>query len=207
MDVRMPGIDGLKATKIIRDELNIRESEMPVICISAFSANEDWQKYRKAGMNTFLPKPFTEEILLTTIISALKDYGPVKIPDKIIDEKPGFVVRDKINLKNLFHLSGGDEHFVRQMLMSFIETSEKGLRDMQESMISGEMEMVADIAHKMLPPCRHIQASDMCNLLKNIEDSIHHKADRELIEKLILESVREFEIIRGFIKQYMDKIS
>ena len=155
---------------------------MPIICISAFSANEDWQKYRKAGMNTFLPKPFTEEILLTTIISALKDYGPVKIPDKISDEKPGSAVNDKINLKNLYHLSGGDGHFVRQMLRSFIDTSEKGLRDMQASLISGEMEVVADLAHKMLPPCRHIQAMGMCNLLKKIEESIHHKADRNLLK-------------------------
>ncbi|HEX7493136.1 MAG TPA: ATP-binding protein, partial [Bacteroidales bacterium] len=51
MDARMPGIDGLKATQLIRKEMNITESEMPVICISAASVSEDWQKYRKAGMN------------------------------------------------------------------------------------------------------------------------------------------------------------
>ena len=78
MDARMPGIDGLKATQFIRNEMNITESEMPVICISAASVNEDWQKYQKAGMNAFLPKPFTEEMLLTTILSVIKDYAPVE---------------------------------------------------------------------------------------------------------------------------------
>ncbi len=42
---------------------------MPIVCISAASINEEWQKYRKAGMNAFLQKPFTEEMLLTTIIA------------------------------------------------------------------------------------------------------------------------------------------
>ena len=79
MDARMPGIDGLKTTEIIRSDLNITESEMPVICISAAGLNEDWQKYQKAGMNSFLPKPFTEEMLLTAILSVIKDY----IPDAI----------------------------------------------------------------------------------------------------------------------------
>ena len=81
MDARMPGIDGLKATQFIRNEMNITESEMPVICISAATVNEDWQKYRNAGMNAFLPKPFTEEILLTTILSVIKDYEPVSRTD------------------------------------------------------------------------------------------------------------------------------
>ena len=44
---------------------------MPVIFISAASMNEDWQKYRKAGMNAFLQKPFTEEMLLTTILAVI----------------------------------------------------------------------------------------------------------------------------------------
>ena len=35
MDMRMPGIDGLKATRFIREEMKISESELPVIFISA----------------------------------------------------------------------------------------------------------------------------------------------------------------------------
>lgn len=66
MDARMPGIDGMKATQFIREQMNISESVMPVVCISAISVNEEWLKYRKAGMNAFLPKPFTEEMLLRT---------------------------------------------------------------------------------------------------------------------------------------------
>ncbi len=207
MDARMPGIDGLKATQFIRTEMNIMESEMPVICISAASVNEDWEKYQKAGMNAFLPKPFTEEMLLTTVLSVIKDYAPVINAGIVNEEKVNSAGSDKINLNNLYHISGGDDKFVKQMLVSFVDSTEKGLKDMQEAVISGRLESVAELAHKMLPPCRHIGASDLCNLLKNIEEIIQKKEETGDIEKLISESLREFETISELIKEHISKIS
>lgn len=207
MDARMPGIDGLKATQFIRDEMNITESEMPVICISAASVKEDWQKYRQAGMNAVLPKPFTEETLLTTILSVIKDYEPVANVEPISEEKIKSTAPDKINLDNLYHISGGDEQFVKQMLVSFIDSTKKGLDEMQEAVKSGRVDSIADLAHKMLPPCKHIGASDLCNLLRKIEENIKKKAEPQALEKLSAETLLEFEIVSGLIKDQITKIS
>jgi len=207
MDARMPGIDGLKATRFIRDEMNITESEMPVICISAASVKEDWQKYRQAGMNAVLPKPFTEETLLTTILSVIKDYEPVTNVEPISEEKIKSTSPDKINLDNLYHISGGDEKFVKQMLVSFIDSTKKGLDEMQEAVKSGRVDSVADLAHKMLPPCKHIGASDLCNLLRKIEENIKKKVEPQALEKLLEETILEFEVVSGLIKDQITKIS
>jgi signal transduction histidine kinase/CheY-like chemotaxis protein/HPt (histidine-containing phosphotransfer) domain-containing protein len=207
MDVRMPGIDGLKATQIIRGEMNIRESEMPVICISAASITEDWQKYGKAGMNAFLPKPFTEEMLLTTIFSVIKDYTPVTVNDSVSKEKIKYDVSDRINLQNLYHISGGDGQFVKRMLVSFIDTTKKGLNEMQEAVLSGQWESGEKLAHKLLPPCRHLGASDLYNFLKKIEESFHNKADIGAVETLTRESIIEFEAVSELIQEHISKIS
>jgi len=207
MDARMPGIDGLKATQLIRTEMKITKSEMPVICISAATISEDWQKYQMAGMNAFLPKPFTEEMLLTTILSVIKDYTPVAGTDHVREEKISSAVPDKINLENLYHISGGDEKFVKQMLLAFIDTTKKGLNDMQETVKSGRLDSVSDLAHKMLSPCRHIGALDLCNLLKKIEENIHKKVEPNNLEMLTGESLLEFEAISDLIKEHIAKIS
>jgi signal transduction histidine kinase/CheY-like chemotaxis protein/HPt (histidine-containing phosphotransfer) domain-containing protein len=207
MDARMPGIDGLKTTQFIRDEMKIRESEMPVICISAASVSEDWQKYQKAGMNAFLPKPFTEEMLLTTILSVIKDYAPLTGPDIVRKEKIKSTGTEKINLDNLYHISGGDEQFVKQMLISFIDTTKNGLTDMQKAVRSGQWESVEDLAHKMLPPCRHINASDLSNLLRKIEESIQNKPDPVAVEALAKESFIEFEAVSEILKEQIAKIN
>jgi len=206
MDARMPGIDGIKATQFIRNEMKIKESDMPVICISAATMNDDWQKYQKAGMNAYLAKPFTEEMLLTTILSVIKDYLPLNISEQVSRKIIKPEGPDKINLQNLYHISGGDEQFAKQMLISFIDSTGKGLNEMLYAVRSGQYNQVAELAHKIIPPARHIGASDLCKLLKNIEENVHLKADIQIIEKLVNETTVEFGIVSGLINEHISKI-
>ncbi len=206
MDARMPGLDGLKTTQFIREELKITAREMPVICISAASLNEDWERYEKAGMNSFLQKPFTEEMLLTTILMVIRDFKKHSSPPKRNEEKNNSPREGKINLHNLYHIAG-DEKFARQMLITFLETTSGGLREMNEAASSGKYESVSDCAHKLLPPCRHIGASALCDLLRRIEQSIKENAEKADVEKLIKESGREFEIINALLQDEIGKIS
>jgi CheY-like chemotaxis protein/HPt (histidine-containing phosphotransfer) domain-containing protein len=208
MDARMPGIDGLKATYFIRNEMNIKESDMPVICISAAPVNEDWQKFQKAGMNAFLPKPFTEEMLLTTILSVIKDYAPeIKTMPPVSQKDNGSAADgEKINLSNLYHISGGDEQFVKQMLISFIESTDKGMKEMNDVVNSGHPGQAYELAHKMLPPCRHLGATQLCSLLKQIEENIKNKEQPHALVTLTAESIQEFADIKGLIEIQIAKI-
>ena len=207
MDLRMPGIDGFKTTNIIRREMNITDSEMPVICISALPLNDDWQKYQEAGMNAFLQKPFTEEMLLTTIISVINDYTPAIIPDKIMEVNTESTVTDKINLSSIYHISGGDEQFVKQMLISFIDSTERGFRELKGAFTNGDIQLLSDLAHKMLPPCRHIGSSDLYDSLKKVEESSQNHVTTETLEELIALAVTEFENVREIIKERISKIN
>lgn len=206
MDIRMPGLDGFKITQFIRNELKIKSSEMQVICISAASINKDWKKYKMAGMDAFLQKPFTEEMLLTTILSVIKNDASFAIDNTSIEEKNKSASPDKINLNNLYHISGGDEQFVKQMLVTFIDTTKKGLTAMNNAVASGQWESVADLAHKMLPPCRHLGAKDLCNFLRKIEESIQKGEDFENIKLLTKESIREFETLNIILDERIMKI-
>ncbi len=207
MDMRMPGLDGLKTTKIIRDELNISVSEMPVICLSAVSAREDMEEYARAGINSYLRKPFTEEALLTAILSVLSikihdDPGKVSKGDVKTSDYQG-----KINLQNLIHLSGGDTSFTRQMLSTFLETTKKGFEEMLEAARSEQYDTVSGLAHKMLPPCRHLGATGLSMILKRIEENSKLKPGKEAMEKLTEEFRKEFSIISELITAQIAKIN
>ncbi len=201
MDIRMPGIDGLKATQFIRNELNINASEMPVVCISAASVSEDWQKYEKAGVNAFIQKPFTEEILLTTILSVMKEVAHEKIPEISSEEYDKSGSTGKFDLQSLYLVSGGDENFTREMVGTFITSTRKGLKEMHEVILSGRWDFVAELAHKMSPPCRHIGASYLNSLLKRVEEGIKNKVDTRIVETLYMDSMREFEKVRRLLKE------
>jgi signal transduction histidine kinase/FixJ family two-component response regulator/CHASE3 domain sensor protein len=207
MDIRMPGMDGLEATLFIREELKISENEMQVICISAVPLSEGREESRKAGMNEFLQKPFTEEMLLMSILTA-RGISQQPISENKIDfEKDKSAINNKINLSNLSHISGGDNQFIRQMLVSFNDTTNKGLKEMQNSITSGQWNSVANLAHKMLPPCRHIGATELCNLLVKIEESIEKKSDKQHIETLTNKFVSEFDVISKLLDDYIAQLN
>jgi CheY-like chemotaxis protein/HPt (histidine-containing phosphotransfer) domain-containing protein len=215
MDARMPGTDGLKATQIIREGLGKKSSELPVICISAASLNDDWEKYEKAGMNAFLEKPFTEEMLLTTILTVIRDISEAEAGTETFIEdsnggnenKNSNDINDRINLQNLFHIAGGDTQFAKQMLVTYLETTTKGLREMNDAAASGQWNTVAELAHKLLPPSRHIGASGISNFLRKIEESIKSNGDSGTIKDLADDTLREFELIRDLLNEQITKIN
>ncbi len=207
MDMRMPGIDGFKTARFIRDEMDIRESDMPIVIVSAAPLSDEWQKYRRAGVNAFLQKPFTEEKLLTTILNVMGDHTRIALSGE--DEMSREIIAgpDKINLKNLMHIAGDDGQFVNQMLASFITSSEKLMDEMQEAAREKHWGSVSDLSHKMIPPCRHIGATDLCNLLSDIERSARENDPYGSLETMVTKAMDEFIIVRKLLNDHIDKLN
>ena len=65
MDIQMPVMDGFEATKIIRD--NSQWATIPIIAVSAGVTLNEQEKYQRAGMNDFLPKPINPLEMLEKI--------------------------------------------------------------------------------------------------------------------------------------------
>lgn len=78
MDLRMPGVDGLAATRMIR-ALGGPVSRTPILAVTADVMREDVERCRAAGMNGHVPKPISQERLLGALSAALS--GRDAFPD------------------------------------------------------------------------------------------------------------------------------
>jgi CheY-like chemotaxis protein len=67
MDVNMPGMDGLEATRRIRD-LPQPQAGVPIVALTADVMTHHQAAYHAAGMNGFVPKPFAPSQLLAEIM-------------------------------------------------------------------------------------------------------------------------------------------
>ena len=85
MDVRMPDMDGISASTRIRQLLNTEKAKIPIIALTAVTATEDIERCRKAGINDFLAKPFTEKDLyrkMTRILPGQEHAGAYTNPNE-----------------------------------------------------------------------------------------------------------------------------
>jgi PAS domain S-box-containing protein len=74
MDVQMPLLDGLAATRLIRGELGL--AELPIIALTAGALNSERPKAIAAGMNDFITKPFDPLVLVRSIRDQARRANP-----------------------------------------------------------------------------------------------------------------------------------
>ncbi len=68
MDIHMPEMDGIEATKQIRQSANIKISTLPIIALTANVMPKDVKHYLSSGMNAHISKPIDKEQLKRTIL-------------------------------------------------------------------------------------------------------------------------------------------
>ena len=67
MDMRMPEMDGLEATRTIRAMDREDAKTIPIIALTANAFDEDVQRSMQAGLNAHLSKPVQPELLFETL--------------------------------------------------------------------------------------------------------------------------------------------
>lgn len=65
MDIGLPGLDGIEATRLLRADR--RTASIPVVAVTAFAMAEDERRMREAGCDAFLTKPLKLRELLAVI--------------------------------------------------------------------------------------------------------------------------------------------
>ena len=72
MDIQMPVMDGIEATRIIRESAALGpKKNVPIIALTAYAMDGDKEKFLSAGMNGYAAKPVTIENLLQKMTEAM----------------------------------------------------------------------------------------------------------------------------------------
>lgn len=72
MDIQLPGMDGLSATQIIKNDPDLQD--IPVFALTGFAMESDKEKAMDVGLAAYIVKPFSVKSLLETIANYFNEH-------------------------------------------------------------------------------------------------------------------------------------
>lgn len=204
MDMRMPVLNGLDATKIIRNKL---KSKIHIVALSANASKKDELDCTQAGMNDFLSKPFTQNQFVSKLNSIPKEKL-IKINELDFNNKKDDSDLNKqaniINLKEdkllmldkLNELSNDNQEFVINMLNIFITKTPEDISEMKDNLKNDNFEIVRNLAHKIKPSIDLLTNSNLKELVRSLEKNNNKTIiqDFTLFEEMINTLMTEIKI-------------
>ncbi len=160
LDLKMPGMTGWELAKAIRETDNPNKNQ-PIIALTATVGQIDHQKVKSSGFNYILRKPFDEKELFA-IISKSEPKTPAKNTAHTKNNR-------NVDLSSLEKM--GDELFVMDMVDTFIQSATKEWKKIESAWEARDLPPIANSAHKVVAPARHLKAARLVSLLKEIEQT------------------------------------
>jgi signal transduction histidine kinase/DNA-binding response OmpR family regulator/HPt (histidine-containing phosphotransfer) domain-containing protein len=148
MDVQMPEMDGLEATRLIRAGSGVRNPDIPIVAMTGHAMQEDRARCLAIGMNDYLSKP----VQFNEFSRVLKKWLPVA-PGGVVmgatvtgtDESPGIPM--VWNRAAMMERMVGDESLAREVLDAFLEDVGRYRDPFDEALEAGDLPGVERLAH------------------------------------------------------------
>jgi two-component system sensor histidine kinase/response regulator len=153
MDIQMPVMDGLTATREIRK--NERFRQLPILAMTANAMQQDKEKSFAAGMNGHLAKPIDPDELFSALLKWIKkdsieaasseSNAEIKLTEMQYDD--GIPMLDGLDYKQgLKRVLGKTQRYL-EMLLKYVVSQEKLIEELTIAMTNHDMRSAERFAH------------------------------------------------------------
>jgi len=200
MDIQMPEMDGLEATRVIRAMAGSTASnaDLPILAMTANVFEEDRNACLEAGMNDFVAKP----IDLNSLFSTLAMWLPGQEQEDSVETPATTVPADgagAINPQALIKLFGDNPARHLDLLQKFIDESEGIIAELDAACAERDAKQLAFHAHKLKTPSRLVGADSLADVCLALELA-GREADWTGIDKLHPELKPAMDRVTDYVK-------
>jgi two-component system sensor histidine kinase/response regulator len=190
MDIQMPVMDGLSATREIRSMAGFES--LPIVAMTAHAMARDQDASREAGMNGHLAKPIDSDELmevLLTWIGPLTEKRTAPIPDAARFAHPA----EPRQLKPLPQLAGVDWQLALQrtnrnpaLLYKLVQNFREDYAQSAQALLDaaghgGDLKTIEQIAHGLKSASAYLGAGNLSWLAREVERAVRRGADDEAL--------------------------
>lgn len=185
MDIQMPEMDGIEATKIIR-----RESQVPIIAMTAHALSDDRTKCLDAGMNDYILKPIDRKELFAALrknISGLKvqpaqegatPLQPEGFENISDDAFPGLQIREGLTR------IGGAANLYLDILEEFCKDKKAFGPKLRAIIAKGDYHTARIQAHALKGAAGNISAMGLEKAARALENACQSEIEANMLQRL-----------------------
>jgi len=178
MDVHMPLLDGMAATRQIRAQPEY--AQLPIIALTAGVTEDERENYLACGMNDFIAKPIVPEKLFATLSRWIKcpassDHSPTspalapRAPSTDLENPPGF------DFSTPLLMLGNDRALLFSLLKDFVAESADTPASINRQVEAGDFNSAYQLVHKLKGTAGYLGAQNLQALAQTLENPL--KAD------------------------------
>jgi CheY-like chemotaxis protein len=204
MDVEMPVMDGLEATRRLRaGEAGELNRSIPVLAMTAHALSTFRDKCAEAGMSGFVPKPVSFRELSAVLAGQGGNAGPEppeprERPEPSARPRPGL-----LDLGAALGMLGGHRELFKEVLDIFLADLPGKRLELAKAMEQGDMTALRLAAHSFKSACGSVGAMPASRAAENLEDAVKDglvallPGLRETLDRLLEETREALEQARG----------
>jgi DNA-binding response OmpR family regulator len=183
MDIQMPIMDGVAATKLIR-KLSNSNSQVPIIAMTANVFEEDIKHYLASGMSDYISKPFEIKVLTQKITKHLMGIDTTSQKKDNSDEHMNAVV-SYTNIDFLKQFTNNDAQKMMKYIGMFLDNAPKLLSRLEQGMTQLNYEEVKIAAHSLKPQMSYMGIDEELSHIFMIEQLAGSQTHTEQLPNLV----------------------
>ena len=190
MDVHMPEMDGLEATKYIRNNLNSSKKDIPIIALTASVLAADINKCLEAGMDDSIPKPFKRKELIETLMkyyhsnNSDSDCNEMGRESQSISETVDKDNKETItDLEFLNEFCEGDITRIKKYIKMYLMSVSQNVKKINTALSEKDTKALHIVIHSMKPHFNFMGMKETRSTADKIEELINsgHQMNEDLV--------------------------
>ena len=188
MDIQMPEMDGIQATKRIRED----KKKVPIIALTAMSSKEEIVRLNGESFNDYVLKPFNANELQEKLEQHL--FNPSSFSITSPQQQNQEIKEEKLYSNQLLvQMMHGQEEQVKQMEVLFVQQAKEALIDFSELIAKNDWKRIAQIAHKLKASIDMLQIEILKKTIRELENHEKMALDKTDKDRLVAEIKKALE--------------
>lgn len=176
MDVQMPVMDGMEATRQIRADPLLAHNL--IIAMTANARRADHESCLAAGMNHFISKPISPDQFYAVLAKCLTQHPAPRPPVASLAAVPELALSDTapecdqsvIDLRVLAQTFGDNPEKIRKFAFLFLHTAQSNIDEIHAALAQENLPLIAALGHRNKSSASSVGAIGLANLWQALEE-------------------------------------